>query len=363
MLKFILSSVVIIHGLIHLLGFVKAFEIAEVAQLAQTISKSLGLLWLLTTLLFIGAAIGFLLDKEWWWIVAILAIGLSQALIIAFWQDAKFGTIANAIICIAAVAGFGSTHFENSFRADVDENLKRTPAQSEEVLTEEDLRPLPAPLQRYLRYVGVVSKPKVKNMRVVFEGQMRSKGKNFFPFTSVQYNFFDEPTRLFFMKGKMFGATVPGYHKYARGTATMDIRLFGLYSIVKQSGEILDKTETVTLFNDMCLMAPATLIDKRIQWEEIDGTRTKATFTNRGITITAILFFNEQGQLVDFVSEDRTEINDMKRYPFYTPVSDYKNIQWCECHDPWRNDLRVPRWEIHVREVRAQEHRVQLQLV
>jgi hypothetical protein len=327
MLRFIFVFIVVVHGLIHVLGFVKAYEFADVAQLTQSISKPFGLLWLLATVLFIGAAIGFLLDKEWWWMIAACAIVLSQVLIVMSWQDAKFGTIANVIVLIVAVASFGSTHFENSFRADVDEHLKTIRFQSEEVFTEEDLRLLPKTVQCYLRYAGVVNKPKVRNVRIVFEGEMRSKGKDFFPFTSIQYNFFDEPTRLFFMKGRMFGVTVPGYHKYTRGAATMDIRLFGLYSIVKQSGEILDKTETVTLFNDMCLMAPATLIDKRIQWEEIDGTRTKATYTNRGISITAILFFNEQGQLIDFVSEDRTEINDMKRYPFSTPVSSYKNIQ------------------------------------
>lgn len=326
MFTFVLFFILIVHGLIHLLGFVKAFGLADVSQLTQNISKPAGVSWLIATLLFVATGIVFLLGKEWWWMIAIPALVLSQLLIVMSWQDAKFGTIANAIICIAAVASFGSTHFENSFRTDVDENLKRTHTQSEEVLTEEDLRPLPETVQRYLRYAGVVNKPKVRNARIVFEGQMRSKGKDFFQFTSVQYNFFDESTRLFFMKGRMFGVTVPGYHKYTRGTATMDIRLFGLYSIVKQSGEILDKTETVTLFNDMCLIAPATLIDKRIQWEGIDGTKTKAKFTNQGITISAILIFTEQGQLVDFVSEDRTEINDMKRYPFYTPVSDYKKI-------------------------------------
>lgn len=42
----------------------------------------------------------------------------------------------------------------------------------------------------------------------------------------------------------------------------------------------MDKTETVTLFNDMCLMAPATLIDRRIQWQEIDRNSVKATFIN-----------------------------------------------------------------------------------
>jgi hypothetical protein len=44
------------------------------------------------------------------------------------------------------------------------------------------------------------------------------------------------------------------------------------------------------------------------------------------ITITAILYFNDQGQLINFRSDDRTAINDMKQYPFFTPAADYQNI-------------------------------------
>ena len=191
-----------------------------------------------------------------------------------------------------------------------------------DILTDTDLLPLPEPVQRFLKYAGVVNKPKVKNVKVVFDGQMREKGKNYFPFTSEQFNFFDEPTRLFFMKGKIFGVNVFGYHKYSNGKAIMDIRLFGLFSIVKKSGDFMDKAETVTLFNDMCLLAPATLIDKRIQWELINDTLVKATFTNKTISIKATLYFNHRGQLVNFISSDR----DINQYPFLTPVSEYKII-------------------------------------
>jgi hypothetical protein len=38
------------------------------------------------------------------------------------------------------------------------------------LLTEIDLRDLPAPVQRSLRYAGVVGKPKIKNFRAIFNG-------------------------------------------------------------------------------------------------------------------------------------------------------------------------------------------------
>jgi hypothetical protein len=178
-------------------------------------------------------------------------------------------------------------------------------------------------VQKYLQYCGVVNRPKVKNVRIEFEGRMRSKKKDWFPFTTVQYNFFDEPARLFFMKAKMFGITVPGYHDYQNTTARMNIKLFGLFPVAQAGGAGMSRAETVTVFNDMCLMAPATLIDKRIEWTPVDSLSAKAGFSNGINKITATLFFNAQGQLINFISDDRTDVNEMKQYRFSTPVKEY----------------------------------------
>jgi hypothetical protein len=325
-MKIIITAFLLIHGLIHLMGFEKAFNYAEIKQLSLPISKQIGILWLLAAFLFVATAVLYFMNKEYWWMLVVPAILISQIIIILAWKDAKFGTIANILILVAAVLSWGSSHFENTYRKDVKENLQRSNVLAAEMLSEADIQPLPLLVQKYLAYAGVINKPKVKNATIVFEGQMRDKGKDYFSFTSEQHNFFDEPTRLFFMKARMFGVTVAGYHRYSQGTATMDIRLFGMFSIVQESGDVMNKTETVTLFNDMCLLAPATLIDKRIKWQPVDRNSVKAVFTNHNISISATLYFNEQGQLTDFISNDRTAVADMKNYPFSTPVHAYKNI-------------------------------------
>ena len=326
MLKIFFLIVLFIHGMIHTLGFLKAYQLSEINQLTQNISKPMGILWLTALILFLAAAIQLISNHDLWWITTLIAVILSQVLIILFWQDTKFGTIANIIILFAVIAGYGFWSFENLFNNDVVASLETSSKIEKNQLTEKDIEHLPLPVQKYLKYAGVINKEKVYYVKIVFDVEMREKGKDWFKATSIQYNFFDEPTRLFFMKAKMFGLTVPGYHRYVCGKATMDIRLFGLIPIVKQSGNIMNKTETVTLFNDMCLMVPATLIDNRIKWEPIDSLTTKAIFTNQEISIAAILYFNEAGQLINFTSDDRTAISDMKQYRFSTPVAGYKNI-------------------------------------
>ena len=327
MLRYLFVFIVFVHGLIHLLGFLKAFQLSEVSQLTQDISRPAGILWLVAMILFLATGGLFFSGSERVWpLLAFVSVALSQVLIFMAWQDAKFGTIANVIVLLVAIVGYSTWSFENGYRQDVKEGLERTAALKSDLITEKDLQPLPGPVQQYLRYVGMVGKPKVKNVRIVFEGEMRDKGKDWFQFTAEQHNFFDEPERFFFMKASVKGLPASGYHAYKADNASMQVKVLSLFPVVRLQGKEMFEGETVTLFNDMCLMAPATLIDSRIQWEAIDGASAKATFTNRGVRISAILYFNEKGQLVDFVSDDRLTVSDMKKYRFSTPARDYKDF-------------------------------------
>ena len=323
MLKYFFAFILLIHGLIHFMGFAKAYNYGNITQITKYISKPLGALWLINAILFIVAVLLFLLKKESWSYIAIIAAVISQILIITVWKDAKFGTILNIIILFFAIASYSTYHFEMEFKADVKRHLAKTNFSNNDLLTETDIAMLPTPVQKYIRYTGAINKPKVKNMKIMFDGEMRDKGKDFFKFISVQYNFFDDPARLFFMKAKMYGITLPGYHCYQNATATMQIKLLGLFSVVNVKGSEMTKAETVTVFNDMCLMAPATMIDKRIEWNQIDSLSAKATFTNGVNKISAVLYFNEQGQLINFISDDRYAVNEMKQYRFSTPVKEY----------------------------------------
>jgi len=120
-----------------------------------------------------------------------------------------------------------------------------------------------------------------------------------------------------------------GVHLYRDGVAIMKIKLLGLFTIVDAKGLEMNQGETVTVFNDMCFMAPASLIDERISWSEIDESTVEAKFTNGDFVIGATLFFNEKGELINFISNDRFETTDGKEYnnyPWLTPVDSYCDI-------------------------------------
>ncbi len=313
------------HGLIHFMGFAKAFHFAKIEQLTKDISKPLGILWLLTGLLFIISIALYLAKRDLWPFLTIVAVIISQILIFIFWKDAKFGTIANIIILMVGIVSWASNNFESTYKKDVAKSFSSIP-KTFEVVKERDLAHLPKPVQNYLNYVGVVGRPKVHSFKITFEGEMRDKGKDWFTFTSEQYNFIKDPTRLFFIKAKVKGLPTTGYHDYKDGEASMLIKVLSLVPVVDIDGPEMFKAETVTFFNDLCLFAPSALVDESIRWETIDEQSARAFFNNNGVTVSAILYVNEKGQLVNFVSNDRYSIEGMSPFPFSTPIKNYQEI-------------------------------------
>lgn len=208
--------------------------------------------------------------------------------------------------------------------------LERSKNLKTEILQENDIQHLPLIVKKYLRYTGVIGKEKVNNVRFAFGGRIRSKeGDGWMNLKSVQYNFFYNPARIFYIRASRMGIPALGIHLYKDEKAIMVIKLAGLFKVVDAKGPEMDQGETVTMFNDMCCMVPATLIDKNIIWEDIDDLTVNAIYTNGKIKISARLFFNEKGQLKNFISNDRFETTDGKtyyNYPWKTPIDDYRKI-------------------------------------
>ncbi len=246
-------------------------------------------------------------------------------------MEKKYVLMALALVVVLVISFlvYKSQSLKRTYAAEAQKGLKRTTALEKSILTEGDIKHLPESVQKYLKYVGVIGKPKVQNVKVITEGEMKmDPKKDWVKIKSEQYNFFDNhPTRLFYMTAKMFGIPVVGLHSYTDETANMLIKAAGLVTVLDSRGPEMRIGDTTTLFNDMCFFAPATLIDDRIQWETVDSLTVKATFKTKHCKVSALLYFNEKGELIDFVSNDRYYIpldGSCKKAAWSTPISNYK---------------------------------------
>jgi hypothetical protein len=328
----VFAIVLVVHGLVHLVGFVKAFGLADLPQLTQPISPLPGALWLLAALLFVSAAAALFVWPRGWWAIGACAIVVSMVVILPSWTDAKFGAIGNLVALIAVVFGFlaqGPVSLRAAYERDVDRALAHlAPA---EPVSDEDLARLPTPVQRYLRRAGIVGQPRVRSFHVRMHGRIRNgRDARWMPLAAEQYNVVDEPARLFFLSGSMFTIPVHGYHRYIGPSATMTVKAAALVPVVQVSGDEMNQGETVTMFNDMCIMAPATLIDPAIVWEPVDDRTARASFTNAGRTIRAELSFNEAGELRNFWSDDRYQTSpdgkSVTKMRWSTPLTGYRSF-------------------------------------
>jgi hypothetical protein len=141
-----------------------------------------------------------------------------------------------------------------------------------------------------------------------FHGRIRSgTDAAWMPFTGQQVNTYGpRPQRIFLLDATRSGLPVTVLHMCADTTATMRVRLLSLFTVVDAAGPQMDRGETVTVFNDLVVMAPGAIVDAPATWTAIDARHVRGDFTSGDQTISAVLTFNAEHDLVDFVSEDRT---------------------------------------------------------
>lgn len=330
--------IVVIHGLIHLMGVAKGLGWGEVSQLTEPISTSMGVVWLVAAVVVIAAGVMVLAGLRWWWVVAALAAAVSQAVIVTSWADAKAGTAANVLLGLAAVYGFranGPTSFRARSRRLADESVRSVlsvAGPSGSLVTDSDLAHLPLPVAGFVRAAGAVGRPHVVGFRAAISGRIRAGAESpWMPWTGEQTNTFGpDPSRVFFMDATMKGLPTDVLHAYVGPTATMQVRVASLKTVIDARGSEMDQAETVTLLNDLCVLAPAALVDAPIEWTPIDDRQARATFTNAGHTVNAVLTFNENHELVDFVSHDRLASSaDGRTFTprtWSTPITDYRSF-------------------------------------
>lgn len=331
-MKLLFALLLLVHGIIHLMGPAKAFGLAELPQLAQPISKPLALVWLFAAVLLLATATALFVWPRWWWVLGAGAIVVSQVVIATSWADARYGTIANVVVLAGVALGFlsqGPWSFRAEYDRETAQGLGRAVATP--LVTEVDLAQLPAVVQRYIRLNGAVGQPRVQNFHARFHGQIRSGPRaRWMSFSGEQYNFYDQPSRLFLMNASMFGIPFQAFHRFIGPSATMRVKVASVVTMVDAKGPVMDEAETVTLFNDLCVLAPGALIDRGIQWQEIDPQTVSASFTNGGHTIRAILSFNARGELTNFVADGRAAASaDGKSFTkmrWSTPLGDYREF-------------------------------------
>lgn len=288
----------IIHGLIHLLGFIKAFGIAEIKDLTQLISKPLGLLWLLTTLLFLGTSLLFAVKYDNYWTIGFLAIVISQALIFYFWKDTKFGTLPNVIIAIICIIGFGEFSFKNMVRNEVDHLVKLANENISDILTEQKIANLPCAVQKWLKCSGMINRHEIKSVYLKQKAfvKMSPEQVQWKSAVAEQYFTTQSPSFVWTLRSKIFPLVeVVERDKFQDGKGEMLIKILSIFPVSEYKNNEKINIVTIQRYLAEIVWFPSAVISPYIKWESINDSSAKATITYKGITSSGIFFFDLSG--------------------------------------------------------------------
>lgn len=217
---------------------------------------------------------------------------------------------------------------KSAFSNDIKKLVSSNKLQIEnEIFTEEDFSHLPVTIQKYIHNCGYIGTPKMSYMKIEFKDVAFKQGKNGPALTIdyTQYNFAYEPSRMALIDSRMFGIPFEGYDYYQNGIGGMKGVIAKSITLFDQKGADMDKACLATFLAES-MFAPSILLQDYITFEEISDFEIKATITYGNQTANGIFTFNEQYEVISFVTNDRAITNSdgtMEYIPWSALCSDY----------------------------------------
>jgi hypothetical protein len=359
-MRIALAVLLALHGAIHLLGFSKAWGLAAVPQLTgRTLlplgasgTRALGAGWLLATVCLVASAAMVLTRQSTWWPVAAAGVALSQALVIFQWHDAKAGTVANVVIAVAVLVGAADARFRARVDDEVRSLLAGVPSSPARAVVAEDLAQLPPPVKRWLEVSGVVGRPRARAVRLRQRGEMRTSPDGaWMPAAAEQYFVVDDPGFVWHVDVTMMHVLpIAGRDAYVGGKGNMLIEAASLVPVVDARGPKIDQGSMLRFLGEI-VWFPSAALAPAIRWEPIDERRARAIMTNRGLSASAELTFDERGRFASMTAERYYGDGGLERW--FIPATEWREIRGVEIpvrgSVVWKlagGDFDYFRWEI-----------------
>jgi hypothetical protein len=326
-MKWFVLVVALLHGFIHILGFVKGFDIKEIKELSLPISKPMGIVWLSAALLFIIYAVMLITNNRYTWLVGFIAVAVSQMLVSFYWLDAKFGTLPNVLILVVSIFLLSAFNFQCLVKHETAAIVRQIKPQSEKIISENAIENLPEPVQNWLRNSGAVGKPLINAGKVIQKAEMKMKPeqKNWMTANAIQLTTLDAPAFIWNVDVKMNSIlNFIGRDKFENGKGKMLIKVNSLINVVNESGEKMDEGSLQRYLGEM-VWFPSLALSPYVSWEAINDSSAKATMHYNGTMGSGIFHFNTAGDVIMFTAlRFNGNRADSKRHEWIMKIEDYK---------------------------------------
>ena len=198
----------------------------------------------------------------------------------------------------------GLRAFSRLVHSDVQALSARAPGGGTRVVTEEMLGGVPEPVQRYLRYTGVVGKPFVQGVYLRQKGRVRvGAGERWIPLAAQEWFSVRPPGFVWDATMRVAGIPVGRVRDmYHNGQGGMLVKVASLVTVADAQGGEMDQGSMMRYLSEM-MWFPSAFLEDNISFEAINATSAHVTLTDQGKTATATLFFDSAGRLTNFVAQ------------------------------------------------------------
>lgn len=221
------------------------------------------------------------------------------------------------------------TGVRKTFRNDVKQHFYE-PQSVAEFITEEKIRDLPAPLQRYLDVCGFVGQEMPMNAEFFWKSssiKMKPGMKKMLKLKTYQYNSVIKPFRAAYMKTYMAGI-IPfeGRDIYADGQGHMLGRLGKIIRIFDEKQMEIGQSALIIILAET-LMVPGYIFQDYMHWEEVDDHCVTGRIQCEGYSVSGKFYFNDRGEYIRFETSERYYLSPEKgnvQEPFMVEVFNYQ---------------------------------------
>ena len=221
------------------------------------------------------------------------------------------------------------------------------------IVTEAMLEKLPAPIQRYLRYDGVVGKPLVHTARLQQEGLFRTgAGQSWMRIRANQYYAVDKPG--FIWKATFYQNGLPILRvrdSYREGKGHILGKIGGLVTLLEDKGEGTDQGTMLRYLQEMTWFPSAFLRDN-VTFAPIDDGSALVTLTDHGKRVTGTMYIDAEGKLTNFVAE-RYSSKEAGYGTWTTPITAYREYAGLQLPESGKGVWLLPEGDLEYIDVAA----------
>jgi Family of unknown function (DUF6544) len=230
-----------------------------------------------------------------------------------------------ALAAAMATELWGRTAFGRLVKGDVQNLLARSSAVEARFISEPMLDGIPEPVQRYLRYTGIIGKPFVRRVHLRQSGRMLlASGTPWIPLKGEQWYSVLPPGFVWYATLHIGPISiVRARDMYRTGKGRMLIKAASVVTVADAKGNEIDQGEMVRYLSEM-MWFPSAFLEDNVSFETVDASSARVILTDRGRTATGTLFLDAEGRLTEFVAR-RYAASDLETWS--VPITAYGQFE------------------------------------